>query len=214
MLQIDAREPKTIIAATQKEAKKRGIETEVKLLECGDFVWVDTGICIERKAHQDFANSIREGRIVHQLLRMQGYPNPYLFISGALEDIIIYGKAKPWLWTVSAHDKAKMTVSAKYNVKVLQFANDMKLIDAIFRLKETYDEFNETGVGHAIIKQIRKSDVIDPNYVMYMSIPGVGKKSALKMVGNYPKFYDFMSVYTAGEVKLSKAGIEFIDKLI
>lgn len=213
---IDSREPKTIISAVQKEAKKRGVETEIKLLNCGDFVWVDEGICIERKAHQDFANSVKEGRIKHQLLRMQGYPHPYVFISGQLDDILIYGSKKPWLWTLKQHDGAKISISSKYNVKVLQFANDMKLIDAVFNLKDQYNELTTNGVGFALIKQIKKSDVINPNYVMYMSIPGIGKKSATDIMLKYPYFYDFIKSYEQNEhgIKMKKASIEFLDKLI
>lgn len=213
---IDAREPKAIINGIQKEAKSRNIETEVKLLDCGDFVWVEEGICIERKKHEDFAQSIKEGRIKHQLMRMQGYPHPYVFISGALEDIIIYGNSKPWLWALSSHDTAKIGICMKYNVKVLQFVNDMKLIDAIFTVRDKFIDVNENGIGYALIKQIKKSDVINPNYVMYMSIPGIGKKSANDLMLNYPRFYDFIDRYAKKEltIKLKKATIEFLDKVV
>jgi len=216
MLLVDAREPKPIIAAIQKEAKKRNIQTEVKLLDCGDFVWMDEGICIERKAIADFAQSVNEGRLKHQLLRMQGYPHPYVFISGPIEDIVIYSNKKPWVWTLTHHDGSKVSICAKYNVKVLQFANDMKLIDAVFTIKEKFDEFQKDGVGYALIKQIKKSDVINPNYVMYMSIPGIGKKSAIDLMIKYPCFYDFFRSYADGilPVKLKKSSIEFLDKLI
>ena len=213
---IDAREPKPIILAIQKEAKKRNIETEVKMLDTGDFVWVDEGICIERKAIADFANSVREERIKHQLMRMQSYPHPYVFISGPIEELVIYGSKKPWVWTLNQHDGSKISICAKYNVKVLQFANDMKLIDAVFTLKDHYDEFNANGIGYALIKQIKKSDVINPNYVMYMSIPGIGKKAAGDLMIKYPHFYQFITHYASGSlnVKLKKNSIEFLDRII
>ncbi len=216
MLLVDAREPKPIIVAIQKEAKKRNILTEVKMLDCGDFVWQDEGICIERKAIADFAQSVKEGRLKHQLLRMQGYPHPYVFISGPIEDIVIYSNKKPWVWTLTHHDGSKVSICAKYNVKVLQFANDMKLIDAVFTIREKFLDFQENGVGYALIKQIKKSDVINPNYVMYMSIPGIGKKSAIDLMIKYPCFYDFFRSYADGvlTVKLKKSSIEFLDKLI
>lgn len=216
MLLVDAREPKPIIAAIQKEAKKRNVETSVKLLDCGDFVWVDEGICIERKAIADFAQSVKEGRLKHQLLRMQGYPHPYVFISGPIEDTVIYSNKKPWVWTLTHHDGSKVSICAKYNVKVLQFANDMKLIDAVFTVREKYLDLQENGTGYALIKQIKKTDVINPNYVMYMSIPGIGKKSAIDLMLNYPLFFDFFTAYAAGNLtmKLKKASIEFLDKLI
>lgn len=205
-----------IINGIQKEAKKRGIETEVKLLDCGDFVWLDEGICIERKEIHDFAQSVKEGRIKHQLMRMQGYPHPYVFISGALEDVVIYSNAKPWLWTLTHHDGAKVGICVKYNVKVLQFANDMKLIDAIFTAREKYIDVNENGIGYALIKQIKKTDVINPNYVMYMSIPGIGKKSANDLMEKYPQFYEFINRYAEKDlpVKLKKTTIEFLDKIV
>jgi len=177
---------------------------------------MDEGICIERKAIADFAQSVNEGRLKHQLLRMQGYPHPYVFISGPIEDIVIYSNKKPWVWTLTHHDGSKVSICAKYNVKVLQFANDMKLIDAVFTIKEKFDEFQKDGVGYALIKQIKKSDVINPNYVMYMSIPGIGKKSAIDLMIKYPCFYDFFRSYADGilPVKLKKSSIEFLDKLI
>jgi len=216
MLFIDSREPEPIIRAVQREAKKRNVETEVKALECGDFVWMDEGICIERKAHADFANSVTEGRIVHQLMRMQGYPHPYVFISGALEDIVIYGSKKPWIWTLPHHDGAKISICSKYNVKVIQFLNDTKLIDAIFNLKDMYDEFSKNGTGHALINRIKKSDVINPNYVMYMTIPGIGKKSATNIMSKYPNFYDFLKAYENREhgIKMGKSSMEFLNKLM
>lgn len=212
MLKIDYREPADIIAAVQKEAKKRKISTSVEQLPCGDFVWEDTGICIERKTVADFAMSWKDERIKHQLMRMAGFPHPYVFISGPIQDCIIYGRDKPWVWTISRHDLAKLSVSSKYNVKVIQVLNDMKLIDAVFDIKDYYDDFAQNGIGYALIKQIRKSDVIDPNYVMFMTIPGIGKKKAKDLMERYKKFTEFLSDYKS--IKLPKSSIEFLEKII
>ncbi len=54
------------------------------------------------------------------------------------------------------------------------------------------------------------------NYVMYMSIPGIGKKSATDIMLKYPYFYDFIKSYEQNEhgIKMKRASIEFLNKLI
>jgi ERCC4-type nuclease len=211
MLLIDTREPPNIIAAVINEASKHGIDTDVRPLQTCDFVWEEESIGIERKTVEDLARSVNSQRIKHQLARMEVYTFPYVFISGPLQDTMIYGDGKPWMWTLTRHHATTMTISAMFKSKVIQFINDESLIHGIFSIRG----FTIAGPGKTT-SMIRKSDAIEPNFDMLMRITGIGKKSAYAILKDYPKFQDFLDDYSKGrlQIKLRKPSIEFLNRII
>ena len=211
MLLIDKREPEKLTNVIKKVATTKSINFEMQNLDCGDFVFTDESICIERKTLIDLYGSYRDGRIKSQLKRMEGFERPFLIIVGRDEqDVWINGKI---VWPVSTQDHAIVSILSKYKTKIIKVKNDNKLIDTIFEIRERVIEGNNKPVG---INLIKKSDVVDQNYVYYLSTHGIGEKTAIEIMKKYPKFYDFLTAFMEGtlEVKLRKNTIKMLETAI
>lgn len=210
MLRIDKREPKSMVKKVIKIAKENNIDYEIEVLPVGDYVW-DDYVVIERKTIPDFINSIRSGHLETQLLDMEQFPHAFLFISGKFENVNFI----PYInnWTVNHTIGSLCSIAARYDVKILQFANDTQVAKAIFKIKEKVDKGKKT---EAVKRHTKTLNYVKPSFALYMSIPGVGEKTALKLVEFYPNFLDFLQDYKDDKlkVKVNKKAKEFLDSLL
>lgn len=209
MLRIDKREPQNMIKKIVKIAKEMGLDYEVTTTPVGDYVW-DDYIVIERKTVPDFINSIRSGHLETQLLDMEQFEHAFLFISGRFENI----KFIPYIknWTVNHTIGSLCSIAARYNVKVLQFANDMQIAKAIFKIKEKVDKGKKV---EAVKRHSKTLNYVKPSFALYMNIPGIGEKTAAKLVEIYPSFFDFLKDYKEEKLKIriNKKAKKFLDAL-
>jgi len=184
VLKIDKREPKTIIRKVTKLAKENDVEYSVEVLPVGDYIWDDC-IVIERKTIQDFINSLRSGHLETQLLDMEQYSHSYLMVSGKFESVTFNPYIKGW--TVNHTIGALCSIAARYDVKMIQLANDTQLSKAIFKIREMVNKGRKTGV---VKRHSKTLNVINPSFSLYLAIPGIGEKTAEKIDKAYPKFLD------------------------
>jgi len=67
---------------------KEGEGYEIDTLETGDIVEENKGLGVERKTIADFWESIKDGRLHKQCLRMlDQFPNPYVFVTGYMRKL-------------------------------------------------------------------------------------------------------------------------------
>jgi len=173
MLKLDVHEPESI----RKLLRKQGIEFEVKALPYGDFLY-DKKICIERKEIKDFVGSIRSGRLKLQLWKMQNhFPYCYLIISGEFKTLF----HSPYFrtWTVNHHLGAIASLSARFNVKLIQVPNDSQLVNLVGRLiaKHTDGKVPMLADTHikAHIQQLSQDDV---KLGMFCALKGISVSKA------------------------------------
>lgn len=206
MLLIDANE-KDMAKKVLKEAEKRKIEAEIKRLTVGDYLW-DDFLVIERKTVSDFVNSIRSGHLETQLLDMQQYEHAFLFISGDFRSLYFKNIKN---WTVNHTIGSLCSIIARYDIKVLQFPNDSQLIKAIFKIKEKVDKGKKTKT---VIRHKKTLNKVDPNFALFLTIPGIGEKRARILTENYSNFYEFINEFKNGKIKLPKTAETFLNSII
>jgi ERCC4-type nuclease len=199
MLLIDGRE-QDMVMRVSKVANKQNIPHEIQELDTGDYIWtkdeyLESDICIERKTVSDLILSKRSGRLDNQLKRMNSnFPLSYLFISGKFENIYFsnnYIKG----WTTEHTKGLKASISAKYPfVHIIEFANDTQLIDGIFLFYRKFVEHREIRTASELETKFKKKKVteLDPNFVHYCQMAGIGEKKAKEIMKSYPRFGDFI----------------------
>ncbi len=206
MLYIDINE-KNMAKRVLKEAEKRKIEAEIKRLTVGDYLW-DNYLVIERKTVSDFVNSIRNGHLETQLLDMQQYEHAFLFISGDFRSLYFKNVRN---WTVNHTIGSLCSIAARYDVKILQFPNDSQLIKAIFKIKEKVDKGKKMN---AVIRHKKTLNKVNPNFALFLAIPGIGEKRAELLTKTYPNFYEFLNEFKNGKIKLPKTAETFLNSII
>lgn len=199
MLLIDSRE-QDMVARVSKRAQKEEIEYEIQELDCGDYIWTADGdlespICIERKKVGDLIQSKRNGRLDNQLKRMNAqFPFSYLFIVGKFENIYLSDKYIKG-WTAEHTKGLKASIAAKYPyVHIVEIPNDTQCIDLIFLFRNKFDEHKDLRKASQIELKFTKKKVteLDPNFVHFCQMAGIGEKKAEEVMKVYPSFLDFL----------------------
>jgi len=209
MLLIDNRE-QDMVARVVKRAKKEKVEHEVLEMETGDYCWtkddtMECDICIERKKVGDLIQSKRNGRLDNQLKRMNAsFPFSYLFIVGKFENIYMSDKYIKG-WTAEHTKGLKASISAKYPyVHIIELPNDTQLIDMIFVMKQKFDEHKELREASCIDLKFKKKRIneLNPNFVHYCQMAGIGEKKAEEIHEEYPSFLEFLTDAKNGKLKV------------
>jgi ERCC4-type nuclease len=199
MLLIDARE-QDMVARVIKRAQAEKVEYEVQELDCGDYIWtqcdsLESPICIERKKVGDLIQSKRNGRLDNQLKRMNAqFPFSYLFVVGKFENIYLSDRYIKG-WTAEHTKGLKASISAKYPfVHMVEVPNDTQLIDLIFLFKDKFEQHKELREASQIELKFTKKKVtdLDPNFVHFCQLAGIGEKKAEEIVKIYPSFLEFL----------------------
>ncbi len=168
-----------------------GINLEIKMLPVGDYIVAPETI-VERKSISDLVSSIFDGRLFDQCNRLkEHFQFPIIVIEGNVGEIeeltenpfVFYGAVSsvaidfkiPIIFTPNASHTAKLLVSM------------------CSRKDVTKGPF---------IKKIRKSDDLQKQQLSVLcSLPGVGEKTAIRML---EKFGTPLRVLSSSTIELSK----------
>jgi DNA excision repair protein ERCC-4 len=187
---VDEREKKSGIPDLLKGI---GINLEIKTLPVGDYI-VAPETVVERKTISDLISSIFDGRLFDQCNRLkEHYQFPILLIEGDIEEIekltenpfVFYG--------------AISSIAIDFKIPVIPTPNashTSKLLISMCSRKDT--------VNGPFIKKIRKSSNLQKQQLLMLcSLPGVGEKTAVRML---EKFGTPLSVLSSSVTELSKVG--------
>ena len=185
---IDERERKSGIP---KLLQTIGVNVEIKTLPVGDYI-VSHETIVERKSINDLMSSIFDGRLFDQCKRLkEHFQFPIILVEGNVDEIesisdnplVFYGA----LSTVAVDFKIPIipTPSASHTAKLLVSLASRK----------------NAGKG-PLLKKIKKSNDIQKQQLLVLSsLPGVGEKTAIRML---KKFGTPLKVLSASTIDLAK----------
>lgn len=177
-MQIDIRE---------KAIHKYWPSSDIVTLEIGDII--DEGFCIERKAPNDFLNSILNHHIFNQALNMhEVYPGNCVIIVEAdlksLSQVIFFGKI-PNI-TIAGVRKAIASLYTKYHVPVLLASTRRSFVEMTNDILEKHKESN-TDTKIFIESPMSKIGA-NPKLQVLLQVPKIGIKKATKIINHYGNF--------------------------
>ena len=187
---VDEREKKSGIPDLLKGI---GISLEIKMLPVGDYI-VAPDTVVERKTISDLISSIFDGRLFDQCNRLkEHYQFPILLIEGDIDEIeeltenplIFYG--------------AISSIAIDFKIPVIHTPNASHTSKLLISMCSRKD-----ASKGPFIKKIRKSrDIQKQQLSMLCSLPGVGEKTAIRML---EKFGTPLMVLSSSITELSKVG--------
>ena len=185
---VDEREKKSGIPDILKGI---GINLEIKTLPVGDYIVAPETI-VERKTISDLVSSIFDGRLFDQCNRLKKhYQFPILLIEGDMDEIekltenpfVFYG--------------AISSIAIDFKIPVIptpNAAHTSKLLISMCSRKDI--------TSGPFIKKIRKSNNLQKQQLSILcSLPGVGEKTAIRML---EKFGTPLKVLSSSVAELSK----------
>ena len=185
---VDEREKKSGIPDLLKGT---GINLEIKTLPVGDYI-VAPETVVERKTISDLISSIFDGRLFDQCNRLkEHYQFPILLIEGDVDEIeeltenpfIFYG--------------AISSVAIDFKIPIIPTPNASHTSKLLISMCSR----NDSSKG-PFIKKIRKSNDLQKQQLsMLCSLPGVGEKTAIRML---EKFGTPLRVLSSSITELSK----------
>ena len=187
---VDEREKKSGIPDLLKGI---GISLEIKMLPVGDYI-VAPDTVVERKTISDLVSSIFDGRLFDQCNRLKKhYQFPILLIEGDIDEIeeltenplIFYG--------------AISSIAIDFKIPVIHTPNASHTSKLLISMCSRKD-----ASKGPFIKKIRKSrDIQTQQLSVLCSLPGVGEKTAIRML---EKFGTPLMVLSSSITELSKVG--------
>jgi len=185
---VDEREKKSGIPGILKEI---GINLEIKTLPIGDYI-VAPETVVERKTISDLISSVFDGRLFDQCNRLkEHYQFPILLIEGNIDEIeeltenslVFYG--------------AISSIAIDFKIPVIHTPNASHTAKLLVSMCSRKD-----ASKGPFIKKIRKSNDIQKQQLsMLCSLPGVGEKTAIRML---EKFGTPLRVLSSSTTELSK----------
>ena len=185
---VDEREKKSGIPDLLKGI---GINLEIKTLPIGDYI-VAPETVVERKTISDLVSSIFDGRLFDQCNRLkEHYQFPILLIEGNIDEIeeltenslVFYG--------------AISSIALDFKIPVIHTPNASHTAKLLMSMCSRKD-----ASKGPFIKKIRKSnDVQKQQLSILCSLPGVGEKTAIRML---EKFGTPLRVLSSSTTELSK----------
>ena len=185
---VDEREKKSGIPGILKGI---GISLEIKTLPIGDYI-VAPETVVERKTISDLVSSIFDGRLFDQCNRLkEHYQFPILLIEGNIDEIeeltenslVFYG--------------AISSIAIDFKIPVIHTPNASHTSKLLVSMCSRKD-----ASKGPFIKKIRKSNDIQKQQLsMLCSLPGVGEKTAIRML---EKFGTPLRVLSSSTTELSK----------
>ena len=187
---VDEREKKSGIPDLLKGT---GINLEIKTLPVGDYIVAPETI-VERKTISDLVSSVFDGRLFDQCNRLKEYYQfPILLIEGNIDEIeeltenplVFYG--------------AISSIALDFKISVIHTPNASHTAKLLMSMCSRKD-----ASKGPFIKKIRKSNDIQKQQLSILcSLPGVGEKTAIRML---EKFGTPLSVLSSSTIELSKVG--------
>ena len=185
---VDEREKKSGIPGILKGI---GISLEIKTLPIGDYI-VAPETVVERKTISDLVSSVFDGRLFDQCNRLkEHYQFPILLIEGNIDEIeeltenslVFYG--------------AISSIAIDFKIPVIHTPNASHTAKLLVSMCSRKD-----ASKGPFIKKIRKSNDIQKQQLsMLCSLPGVGEKTAVRML---EKFGTPLRVLSSSTTELSK----------
>ena len=168
-----------------------GVNVEIKTLPIGDYI-VSHETVVERKSVSDFISSIFDGRLFDQCNRLkEHFQFPIILLEGNVDEIesitenplVFYG--------------ALSTIAIDFKIPIIPTPNashTAKLLVSLSSRKES--------IKGPLLKKIRKSNDIQKQQLSVLcSLPGVGEKTAIRLL---EKFGSPLKVLSASTKDLSK----------
>jgi len=187
---VDERERKSGIPGLLKGI---GINLEIKTLPIGDYI-VAPETVVERKTISDLVSSVFDGRLFDQCNRLkEHYQFPILLIEGNIDEIeeltenslVFYG--------------AISSIALDFKIPVIHTPNASHTAKLLMSMCSRKD-----ASKGPFIKKIRKSNDIQKQQLSILcSLPGVGEKTAIRML---EKFGTPLRVLSSSTTELSKVG--------
>jgi len=187
---VDEREKKSGIPGLLKGI---GINLEIKTLPIGDYI-VAPETVVERKTISDLVSSVFDGRLFDQCNRLkEHYQFPILLIEGNIDELeeltenplVFYG--------------AISSIALDFKIPVIHTPNASHTAKLLMSMCSRKD-----ASKGPFIKKIRKSnDVQRQQLSILCSLPGVGEKTAIRML---EKFGTPLRVLSSSTTELSKVG--------
>jgi len=184
---VDEREKKSGIPGLLKGI---GINLEIKTLPIGDYI-VAPETVVERKTISDLVSSVFDGRLFDQCNRLkEHYQFPILLIEGNIDEIeeltenslVFYG--------------AISSIALDFKIPVIHTPNASHTAKLLMSMCSRKD-----ASKGPFIKKIRKSnDVQRQQLSILCSLPGVGEKTAIRML---EKFGTPLMVLSSSTIELS-----------
>ena len=169
---IDERERKSGIP---KLLRAIGVNVEVKTLPIGDYI-VSHETVVERKSIHHFIYSIFDGRLFDQCNRLkEHFKFPIILLEGNVDEIesitenplVFYG--------------ALSTIAVDFKIPVIPTPNashTAKLLVSLSSRKES--------IKGPLLKKIKKSnDIQKQQLIVLCSLPGIGEKTAIRMLEKF-----------------------------
>ena len=185
---VDEREKKSGIPDLLRGT---GINLEIKTLPVGDYI-VAPETVVERKTISDLVSSIFDGRLFDQCHRLkEHYQFPILIIEGDIDEIeeltenplVFYG--------------AISSIAIDFKIPVIPTPNATHTSKLLISMCSRKD-----ASKGPFIKKIRKSNDLQKQQLsMLCSLPGVGEKTAVRML---EKFGTPLRVLSSSITELSK----------
>ena len=171
--------------------KGTGINLEIKTLPVGDYI-VAPETVVERKTISDLVSSIFDGRLFDQCHRLkEHYQFPILIIEGDIDEIeeltenplVFYG--------------AISSIAIDFKIPVIPTPNATHTSKLLISMCSRKD-----ASKGPFIKKIRKSNDLQKQQLsMLCSLPGVGEKTAIRML---EKIGTPLRVLSSSIIELSK----------
>ena len=169
---IDERERKSGIP---KLLQTIGVNVEVKTLPIGDYI-VSHETVVERKSIHDFMSSVFDGRLFDQCNRLKDhFQFPIILLEGNVDEIesiaenplVFYG--------------ALSTVAIDFKIPIIPTPNASHTAKLLVSLSSR----KESPKG-PLLKKIKKSnDIQKQQLIVLCSLPGVGEKTAIRMLEKF-----------------------------
>ena len=185
---IDERERKSGIP---KLLQTIGVNVEVKTLPIGDYI-VSHETVVERKSIHDFMSSVFDGRLFDQCNRLKDhFQFPIILLEGNVDEIesisenplVFYG--------------ALSTVAIDFKIPIIPTPNASHTAKLLVSLSSR----KESPKG-PLLKKIKKSnDIQKQQLIVLCSLPGVGEKTAIRML---EKFGSPLKVFSSSTKDLAK----------
>jgi len=185
---VDEREKKSGIPGILKGI---GISLEIKTLPIGDYI-VAPETVVERKTISDLVSSVFDGRLFDQCNRLkEHYKFPILLIEGNIDEI------KELTENTLVFYGAISSIAIDFKIPVIHTPNASHTAKLLVSMCSRKD-----ASKGPFIKKIRKSNDIQKQQLSILcSLPGVGEKTAIRML---EKFGTPLMVLSSSTTELSK----------
>jgi len=170
---VDKRERRSGVPSILKSL---GLNVQYSTLDIGDYV-IPSGYIIERKAANDFVNSLFSGRLFEQAKRLsQAYKDPLILVEGDLQNVLDMLRNPRSIWGALA------TLVFVYDARVFFTRDRLQTADLIFTLATGR---GSEAVGIRVYKKVRLNTLEEARMGLLASLPGIGHKLAHRLLHHF-----------------------------